>query len=319
MSQASATEVQAPPNPRHGLVRFFGSKLPIFHIHIIHLGAGSGQGEIPPLKEFPAEFSRIYSSEANDDARSDSSQSNITTIPYAISDRDGERPLYMCRHAGSTSFYQPNIDLVRRWYYGDRNLLEFLEVIETKTVKTRSLDSLMAEGVIRGADFLRLNIQGAELDALHGGQRALDEAVAIQIELSFDQTYRDAPLFSDIEPLLRANGFVLFDFIAPNEVSYSSRFIAGGRNERYWRFPGTRVFESHCLFLRDYGRSASETKDVLKVLKLAAIAEMYGQLHFSLEMLNLSASLSMEGPEKSVIQDATADFVHRWHDCFAKV
>ena len=318
MPQGPAIEVGAPLNLRHGLIKFLGNKLAAFQINIIHLGAGSGRGEIPPLKDLPTRFIRIYSCEANVAAQSDTAPPNITMVPYAISDRDGERLLYMCRHAGSTSFYRPNTDLVRRWYYGDRNLLEFLEVIETRMLKTRSLDSLMADGTIAGADFLRLNIQGGEFDALRGGQRALDEAVAIQIELSFDQTYVDAPLFSEIEPFLRRNGFILFDFLAPNEVSHSSRFIAGGRNERYWRFPGTRIFESHCLFLRDYGRSGSETKDVLKVLKLAAIAEMYGQLHFSLEMLNLSVSLSEKHQEKSVIQDATSDFVRRWQDCFVK-
>lgn len=299
---------------RHGLVTFFGDTLPDFKIHTVHIGAGSAKGEIPPFVDFPAQHGRTYSFEPDAATLPNASKPNVTLIPCAISDQDGERDLFICRSTGASSFYRPNIPLLSRWHYGDQNLVNFHEVVETRRVQTRSLDSLILDGTIGEVDFLRLNIQGGELDALRGGQRALQSAVGVQIELSFDQTYVDAPLFSDIEPVLRSNGFVLFDLVAPHEISHSAKYRAGMANERYWRFPGGQLFESHCLFLKDFKRTVPTSEH--KVMKLAAISEMYGQLSFALETLSLLQPTSPNA-RNTFIDRAISDFKARWQQYFA--
>ena len=70
-------------------------------------------------------------------------------------------------------------------------------------------------------DLIRINIQGGELKAINGGKRIFKNALAIQIELSFSETYQGAPFFSDIDPILRQMGFDFFDFLAPNAHAYS--------------------------------------------------------------------------------------------------
>ena len=120
---------------------------------------------------------------------------------------------------------------------------------------------------------IRLNIQGAELKAIHGGKLVFDNALAVQIELSFAETYLGAPMFSDIDPILRKLGFEFFDFLAPNMIGYNEDDAPTDTN-LVWRSPNLRIFESHCLYLKSYKLISN---DVIKIAKLAVLSELYGQ------------------------------------------
>jgi hypothetical protein len=71
-------------------------------------------------------------------------------------------------------------------------------------VETRRLADVEA---LQAIDYLKMDIQGAELTVLRNAGRALDQCVVIQLEASFVTLYENQPTFGDIDIWMRANGF----------------------------------------------------------------------------------------------------------------
>jgi FkbM family methyltransferase len=87
---------------------------------------------------------------------------------------------------------------------------EIHPVVVTQKITT-TLDDILERAGWDGADLIKLDIQGAELEALSGGARALRTAQVVILELSFDNFYERSPLVSDAISFMRSHGFFLRD------------------------------------------------------------------------------------------------------------
>jgi hypothetical protein len=77
------------------------------------------------------------------------------------------------------------------------------------------LDSLIQEGVVPEPDFLSMDIQGGEFDALTGAKGALDRSIlGIETEVEFLEIYKDQPLYHDQARVLDEFSFRLIDIPA---------------------------------------------------------------------------------------------------------
>lgn len=95
------------------------------------------------------------------------------------------------------------------------------ETVSTESVATTTLDEAISD--VQRVDFLKLDIQGFEHAALANARSALTRTLAIHCEVEFLPLYQDQPLFSEIDLLMRENGFRFIDF------STSMRYpFAGG-------------------------------------------------------------------------------------------
>jgi hypothetical protein len=61
--------------------------------------------------------------------------------------------------------------------------------------------------------FLKLDVQGAELDILKGGGKALSLAELIQLEVPFASYNEGAPTAAEVVAFMDSRGFVLFDVV----------------------------------------------------------------------------------------------------------
>ena len=59
------------------------------------------------------------------------------------------------------------------------------KTIATADVDVLTLDDLLADGKIEKMQYLKIDIEGAELEVLAGGTRALEHCQAIKVEVSF--------------------------------------------------------------------------------------------------------------------------------------
>ncbi len=94
--------------------------------------------------------------------------------------------------------------------YPDRDL-ENLETVEVAVVR---MDEAVKERA-HGADIIKLDLQGFELEALKGATGLLSDVCAIVTETAFAPLYENQPLFSDLDAFLSGHGFRFARFFEP--------------------------------------------------------------------------------------------------------
>jgi FkbM family methyltransferase len=123
-------------------------------------------------------------------------------LPYAIGDGTRRR-LHVCNQSMTSSLYQPTPPLLAAF----DDLEEIVRVVREVAVDTRRLDDIPEAG---DGDYLKLDVQGAELDVIRGAPRLLARALVVHTEVEFVPLYRDQPLFADVDIALRGAGYGLF-------------------------------------------------------------------------------------------------------------
>jgi Methyltransferase FkbM domain len=98
--------------------------------------------------------------------------------------------------------FEPNTSLLAKF----QNLEELTRVEKTYQVETRRLDDIPE---MEGTDFLKIDVQGAELMVFDGAARILDNALVVHTEVQFVPLYKGVPLFAEIDIHLRSKGFSL--------------------------------------------------------------------------------------------------------------
>ncbi len=129
-------------------------------------------------------------------------------FPVALGRKQEHRALYETSHPMCTSLFKPNEELMRLYHNLDVAMLKSVGQIDTV-----SLDHFTREHEIAGVDFIKIDIQGAELDVFKGGIHTLEQVVAIVSEVEFIPLYIDQPLFGDVCSYLTDRGFMFHKFL----------------------------------------------------------------------------------------------------------
>ena len=78
-------------------------------------------------------------------------------------------------------------------------------------METKTLDSLVAGTPFEAPQIIKLDVQGCELEVLHGGSRALSSAEVVVMEASVIGLIPYAPSFYDVMAFMHEHGFRLYD------------------------------------------------------------------------------------------------------------
>jgi FkbM family methyltransferase len=120
-------------------------------------------------------------------------------LPYFVG--DGSKGTFReCNFAMTSSLFEPNTPLLAKF----QNLEELVRVVKSSPVETTRLDDIPE---VKGADLLKLDIQGAELLALRGGEKMLEDVLVVQTEVEFVELYEGQALFADVDSFLRGRSF----------------------------------------------------------------------------------------------------------------
>jgi FkbM family methyltransferase len=129
----------------------------------------------------------------------------VRFLPYGLWRETAERvPFHVCNWPVASSIYRPNAAFLRSF----PNAEGLFGVKEVRMISTRCLDEVCGEEGL-SVDCLKLDVEGAELDVLLGGERALAEALVLEVEVEFQPLFEDQPLFADIDGHLRERGWSL--------------------------------------------------------------------------------------------------------------
>ena len=172
-------------------------------IKIIDVGAADGEDYTASYQKLlDLGIASVVGFEPNKEAceaLNKKNEGNSFYLPYFIG--DGEiATFYETNWAPTGSLYPPNTPLLEKF----QNLNELVTLIKEHQVQTHRLDEIPE---IDRVDFLKMDIQGAELKALENGVNILNTALLVQVEVEFVELYKGQPLFSDVDSFLRSKGF----------------------------------------------------------------------------------------------------------------
>lgn len=120
-------------------------------------------------------------------------------LPYALG-RGDRRKFYSCANPLTSSLYRPNAALLDKFQHLQ------LPVVGESELQTHRMEDLSE---IEDIDYLKLDVQGAELDVIEGATRRMDDVLVVHTEIEFIPMYEDQPLFGDIDVALRRHGLLL--------------------------------------------------------------------------------------------------------------
>lgn len=219
----------------------------------------------PLRKVFPCQ---IYGFEPlpDDCAIRSESEPDVTMLGAAVGSGE-EAVLNVTSFSPGSSLYTPNFYFLDRFH----GLPHMLRVEQQIKMPTKRLDDFEE---IEDCDFLKIDIQGGELDALKGGTELLKSVMAIYIEVEFSSVYERQPLFPEVHAFLTEQGFEFMDFLDPGYASFRAGHNGNLKSQLLW---------ANAL----YFRKLEDMQAVMptKVLKAIAVA------HFNFQKYDYTAQL----------------------------
>lgn len=232
-------------------------------IHIVDVGAMNA-GEDPPyarLLESGAAHATLTGFEpqpAECAALNAAAKPGQRFLPYFLGD-GRERTFYECALGACSSLYEPDLEFIQRFV----GLERVFDVKSRTPVQTRRLDDLPE---IAAIDYLKMDVQGAELDVLRGGPARLARALVVDVEVEFVPLYKGQPLFADVDAEMRRLGFMFHTFAGGNVMGRALWPLEhpGGRHYRF-----NQLMWADAVYVRDPRSYAGLPLDDL--LKIAII------------------------------------------------
>ncbi|MBC7922085.1 MAG: FkbM family methyltransferase [Ferruginibacter sp.] len=165
---------------------------------IIDIGAYQGEWTQEALAIFPAaSFLMVEAQSIKEPFLSKLAGANPDQLQYSIAllgaDNDAEVVFHEMETASSV-------------------LTEHYATSATPTTKkTVQLDALTKARGFEGANFLKLDTQGYELEILKGGENTLRRAEAVLMEVSLLDIHRGVPLMREVVDFMGDRGFQVYD------------------------------------------------------------------------------------------------------------
>jgi len=130
--------------------------------------------------------------------RSIAARLDAKVITVALGDREGKRTFNLRLDDANTSSFYRDTGLARP--------------IESAPVRVRRFDAVI--GSFARPALCKIDVQGAELDVLHGMGRRIAEIDALVIETSVLGTFDGGPETAEVVGFLGRHGFALYDILA---------------------------------------------------------------------------------------------------------
>ena len=191
--------------------------------------------------------------------------------------------IHLCSpDSGMSSLYKPKARALD-YFNGFSRFGEVQRIEDVQTVRLDDIDE------VDPPDFLKMDVQGAELEILKNGVQKLETCLAMQLEVSFFSLYEEQPSFGEIDIYLRSKGFVPHMFLDVKRWSIAPTIFNGN-----FRVPGNQLLESDIIYIKS-PLSLSGLSDT-QLKKLAVLA------HYSFKSYDLCARLLIALEERKVCE-----------------
>ena len=167
-------------------------------------------------------------------------------LPHCVGDGT-LRTFHLTLWRGCSSLYEPDPAVINLFVAMDASIVNgHYRVVEKVPVQTVRLDDVSEP--LR-PDYLKLDVQGAELDVLRHATRVLESVLVLETEAEFIPMYKGQPLFGDVQSFLREQGLWLHKMIDIGGRSFrpvhASENIMLGLSQLLW---------ADAIFVRDFSQ-----------------------------------------------------------------
>jgi FkbM family methyltransferase len=218
-------------------------------------------------------------------AKGDRRWRSFTVLPFAIGGVAGRQQLYVPDDQRAASLLKHNPAMVAR--FGRANLHETKSTI---AVETTTLNALHAAGQLAQIDYLKVDVEGAELDILRAGSDVLQECVALKVECSFLPQRIVQPLAWDVMQHLDQAGFEVVDLQDVHRWRRDNLPPHPYRVRAEMEYSRGQVAQCDAILLR----SVSSISGTDQALRLVVLSAALGFFDYAVDVLRSHPALTLE-------------------------
>ena len=206
---------------------------------------GSRDGEVALYMEEHYPQAQIFAFECNPAAvelvrKNIAGHDRVTLVNRAVADTNGTLEFFSIDpqktvtphkdgNIGASSLYRANPDYPHENYVQQRVLVESVR-----------LDDWAGDQQITAVDVIWMDLQGAELRAMHGLGKLLSTVKVLYTEVEYKQLYLDQPLAADLRRFLARHGLGLHKQMNVGEWAGDELFRHMGRSA-WWKLYGREL------------------------------------------------------------------------------
>lgn len=196
--------------------------------------------------------------------------------PIALGRKNETRDFYVTQNPACSSLLAPNVDEISSFGFCER-----LHVSNVSSVETCTLSDWADQYHRHDIDFVKLDIQGAELEVMQASAEIVGSCLGLEVEVEFMSVYKNQPLFGDVDAWVKSNGYVLFDISRTYCKRTSVDIRMSSLGQLAW---GDALYLKDVDHLMELSMHGPEMR--LALLKLAAIADVLGRPDYAAFVLD---------------------------------
>lgn len=181
------------------------------------------------------------------------------------------------------SLFAPHTPLLEKF----QNLAEVVTPVAQHPVTTTRLDDI--DG-IDDVDFIKIDVQGAELSIFRNALRALSTTLLVQTEVEFVELYKGQPMFADVDRFLREQGLQFHTFNGFGGRAFKPLVHNNNINSTF-----RQLLWSDALYVRDWMQLEALTEVKLRNYAILAhdVLQSYDLAHLVLDALDRKAGSAL--------------------------
>lgn len=207
------------------------------------------------------------------------SWARFSLLPVGLYNQEGTLPLYLLSADTNHSLLSPNEKYIKRYEMQPKWALKG-QIDVTVDTLDNVLESFSSTEYFP-AEFIKLDTQGSEYEILEGALKTLSaQTMCIVSEVQFFDIYNGQKLFSDMEKLLKNQGFSFYGFRA-------FHFRSAKKIDRKKMLSAERAFYADAIFFKDPLDDLNvKALTQRQLVALLGSATLLGYYDFCLELLN---------------------------------